>query len=96
MEGGDSLLRLNTRFVANSGLIGGGLTIIAAVAYFFNVLKDPTELVNLYVAIKTHGDPNGAIAKLVGAAIGVVGALTVALLAAYFGKPASVPQEPSK
>lgn len=79
---------LNIKPVANAGLIGGGLTIVASVAYFFKVLSDPNELIYLYEAAKTHSDPHGAIAKIAGAAVAIVGASIVSLVAAYVGKPA--------
>lgn len=79
---------LNIKPVATAGLVGGGITIVAATAYFFKVLSDPREIIELYEAVETHSDPNGAIARLVGAAIAVIGALTVSYVAAYVGKPA--------
>ncbi|HEX3456341.1 MAG TPA: hypothetical protein VHR97_00155 [Candidatus Baltobacteraceae bacterium] len=78
---------LNNRIVGSAGLIGGGLSILGAVAYLFKVASDPTELIGLYEAAMTHSDPSGAVAKLAGASIAVVGAFTVSLVAAYVGKP---------
>jgi hypothetical protein len=91
MDGKTLGQRLNTPIVANTGLIGGGISIVAAVAYFFKVLSDSNELIWLYEATKTHTDPNGALAKLAGAAIAVVGTTVVSLVAAYLGRPSTIP-----
>lgn len=88
---------LNTNGVALTGLTLGLTSIIvgviAAVRTFFAVLSDKSELVALYVAAKTHTDPTGAVATLVGAFIAIVGAFTLLLVAclllAFFGKPPS-------
>lgn len=82
--------RLNTPAVANAGLAIGSTAVIAAIGYFFKVLSDPDELVGLYEAAKTHTDPHGAIARIAGAAIAIVGALVVGGLMAYQGKPSTI------
>jgi hypothetical protein len=83
---------LNNRIIANAGLAGGGLSIVAAIAYFFKVLSDPNELIALYEAARTHADPTGAIARVAGAGVAIVGALTVSIVAAYVGRPSTIPK----
>lgn len=85
------LQNLNTRAVANTGLAIGGAAIGAAVTGLFKILSDPDELVALYEAAHTHTDPSRAVAKLAGAGIAVVGALVLALLASYQGRPSTIP-----
>jgi hypothetical protein len=96
------LLALNTNGVAVTGLsLGFGsllVGVIASVKSFFAILSSPPELQALYIASKTHHDPSGAVASLVGASIAVVGSFTMlfiaSLLLAYFGRPATVPDVP--
>jgi hypothetical protein len=83
---------LNTRIVGNVGLVGGGLSIIGSVTFFFKVLSDPTELVGLYEAAIAHSDPTHCVARLAGAGIAVIGAFTVSLVAAYVGRPSTIPK----
>jgi hypothetical protein len=95
-------LGLNTNGVAVTGLsIGFGsilLGVIASVRAFFAILSSPAELESLYVASKTHHDPSGAVASLVGAGIAVIGSFALlfiaSLLLAYFGRPATVQDAP--
>lgn len=84
------LRKLNTTTVANSGLVVGTAAILTALAGLFKVVSDPDELVALYLAFQTRSDPTHALAKLVGAGVAVVGALAVALVAAYLGKPSTL------
>ena len=93
------LLSLNTNGVAVTGLsVGFGsilLGVIASVKSFFAILSSPSELEALYIASKTHHDPTGAVAALVGSSIAVIGSFALlfiaSLLLAYFGRPATVP-----
>ena len=64
---------------------------LQASTFLFKTLSDPNELVALYVAAHTHTDPTHAVANLAGAGIAVVGAFAVSLLAAYLGRPATIP-----
>ena len=46
----------------------------------FNLLRDPENLLDLYMAVKNHGDPNHVVPKLAGAVFAIIGAAAVAWL----------------
>jgi hypothetical protein len=94
------LNRLNTRGTGFAGLAIGGAAIIAAVVAFFKLLTDPQYLTSLaralydvHHATATDAD-HLAIAQLVAATLAIVGALVVALLSTYFGRPSQIPDSP--
>jgi hypothetical protein len=93
------LNRLNTHGVALAGLAIGGGSIVASVGALFKLLSDPTYIDALFVAImhaREHKfDSNDLMtyAKLAAAFFAIVGAIVIALLLTYFGRPASVPAD---
>lgn len=91
------LNRLNTHGVGLAGLAIGGGSIVVSVGALFKLLSDPTYLDALFVAImhvQRHiVDSNDVMtyAKLVAAFVSIIGAIVLALVMTYFGRPASVP-----
>jgi hypothetical protein len=99
---------LNTQAVGKGGLWGGAvLLILSAVGAWFTLLTNPTYLLALYAAIvntqavargvqgaTVSADNMTAIAQFAGATIAVVGAIVLALIAAWLGRPATVPDDP--
>lgn len=55
-------------------------SISVPVLALFNLLRDPEFLLDLYMAVKHHPDPNLVVPKLVGAVFAIVGAAAVAWL----------------
>lgn len=95
------LLRANTHRVGSAGLLIGGTSIVASVAALFRLVADPTYVDALFVAImhaRAHATTAADVqtyAQLVGAAVAILGAVIVALLLSYLGRPTTVPSDAS-
>lgn len=76
--------------------VGGSTLIFAAVGALFRLLSRPQYLVDLYHAIRAEQYHTAsaadalAVAQLGGACIALIGALVLALLLTYFGRPYTV------
>ncbi len=90
------LTRLNSHGTGYAGLLLGGGSIVASVAAFFRLLSSPTYLDALFAAVmhaRAHALTAADVqtyAQLAGACVAIIGAIAVALLLTYFGRPLSV------
>jgi hypothetical protein len=87
-----SLQTVNTHAVGYTGLGIGGVAILAAVGGFFKICSDPKIVLGFTYEWQTHQfGPN--MAAVIGGGIAVVGALVVALLSTWLGRPPTVPAD---
>jgi|GEM_PF-3452449 len=91
------LNRLNSHGIGLAGLAIGGGSIVASVAGLFKLLSDPTYLDALFIAA-VHSRAHAATAvdvqtysQLVASGVTIVGAVVVALLMTWLGRPTTVP-----
>lgn len=68
-------------------------SISVPVLTLFNLLRDPEVLLDLYMAVKNHGDPNHVVLKLAGAVFAIVGAAVVAWLSPQPNQPSPGPPD---
>ena len=61
------------------------------IAALFHLLSNTDNLLDLYIVVKGHGDPNHVVPKLVGAFLAIVGAALVAWLSPAPNAPSSAP-----
>ena len=95
-----NLRAVNTHFVANAGLGLSGVSltgVTAAIVALFAKLRDPAFVMALWHDYLNHTFTE-ASATLVALCMGVIGAALVAALgalAAYLGRPLTIPQPPA-
>ena len=67
------------------------VSLAVPLAALFHLLTSTDNLLDLYMAVKGHGDPNHVVAQLVGASLAIVGAALVAWLSPAPNTPSSAP-----
>jgi hypothetical protein len=88
-----NLRALNTHAVGYTGLGVGAAGIIAAVSSLFALLSNPTFLFDLYTEAATRHLGKASF-TFFAALFAIVGALVVALLYAWLGRPPTIAADP--